>query len=162
GFLGAWILVTLAPTSSVIPIATEVGAERRMYLPLMAIVAGAVLVGDWLSVRASAWRLPSLAAAALTMATAALAMSTVVRNQEDASGWKLAEPTLARWPSPTAHAMVGGELAALGRDLEALPELRIAAPLDPRARYNLGITHFNLGDDAQAIRELGDFVRRFP
>src|SRR5262249_4229411 len=94
-------------------------------------------------------------------ATAALAMSTVVRNQEYASGLKLAETTLARWPSPTAHAMVGGELAALGRDLEALPELRIAAPLDPRARYNLGITHFNLGDDAQAIRESGVCGRRY-
>ena len=33
GFLGAWFFVTLAPTSSVVPIATEVGAERRMYLP---------------------------------------------------------------------------------------------------------------------------------
>jgi tetratricopeptide (TPR) repeat protein len=38
GFLGAWFFVTLAPTSSLVPIATEVGAERRMYLPLAAIV----------------------------------------------------------------------------------------------------------------------------
>ena len=39
GFLGAWVFITLAPTSSFVPIATEVGAERRMYLPLMAIAA---------------------------------------------------------------------------------------------------------------------------
>ena len=32
-FLGTVALVTLAPTSSIIPIATEVGAERRMDLP---------------------------------------------------------------------------------------------------------------------------------
>src|SRR5207248_6016874 len=38
GFLGAWFFITLAPTSSVVPIATEVGAERRMYLPLIALV----------------------------------------------------------------------------------------------------------------------------
>ena len=38
GFLGAWFFLTLAPTSSILPISTEVGAERRMYLPLMAIV----------------------------------------------------------------------------------------------------------------------------
>jgi hypothetical protein len=38
GFLLAWFFVTLGPTSSIVPIATEVGAERRMYLPLMALV----------------------------------------------------------------------------------------------------------------------------
>src|SRR5205814_1211326 len=37
-FLGSCFFLTLAPTSSVIPIATEVGAERRMYLPLAALV----------------------------------------------------------------------------------------------------------------------------
>jgi hypothetical protein len=43
GFLGVWFFVTLAPTSSFVPIATEVGAERRMYLPLLAVVALAVV-----------------------------------------------------------------------------------------------------------------------
>src|SRR6185369_12028376 len=42
GFLGAWFFVTLAPTSSIVPIATEVGAERRMYLPLAALVVMAI------------------------------------------------------------------------------------------------------------------------
>ena len=37
GFLLVWVVVTLAPTSSLVPIATEVGAERRMYVPLMAL-----------------------------------------------------------------------------------------------------------------------------
>ena len=36
GFLGAWFFITLAPTSTIVPIATEMGAERRMYLPLIA------------------------------------------------------------------------------------------------------------------------------
>src|SRR5262249_25183433 len=44
-FLGTWFFVTLAPSSSSIPIATEVGAERRMALPLMAIVVGFVIGG---------------------------------------------------------------------------------------------------------------------
>ena len=43
GFIGAWFFITLAPTSSLIPIATEVGAERRMYLPLMALVVLATM-----------------------------------------------------------------------------------------------------------------------
>jgi protein O-mannosyl-transferase len=45
GFLGAWLFLTLAPTSSVVPIATEVGAERRMYLPLISVIAAAVVGG---------------------------------------------------------------------------------------------------------------------
>jgi protein O-mannosyl-transferase len=43
GFAGCWFFLTLAPTSSVVPIATEVGAERRMYLPLVALIALAVV-----------------------------------------------------------------------------------------------------------------------
>ena len=45
-FLGTWFFVTLAPASTVIPIATEAGAERRMYLPLAAIVV-ALVTGGW-------------------------------------------------------------------------------------------------------------------
>jgi len=44
GFLGAMFFLTLAPTSSVIPIRTEVGAERRMYLPLAALVVIVVVL----------------------------------------------------------------------------------------------------------------------
>lgn len=43
GYLGLSAFLLLAPTSSIIPINTEVGAERRMYLPLAAIVVLVVL-----------------------------------------------------------------------------------------------------------------------
>jgi protein O-mannosyl-transferase len=43
GFAGCWFFLTLAPTSSVVPIATEVGAERRMYLPLVSLIGLAVV-----------------------------------------------------------------------------------------------------------------------
>ena len=43
GVSGAWFFVTLAPASSIVPIATEVGAERRMYLPLAGLIALAVV-----------------------------------------------------------------------------------------------------------------------
>ena len=45
GFAGAWLFLVLAPTSSVVPIVTEVGAERRMYaaaIPLVALTAAAL------------------------------------------------------------------------------------------------------------------------
>jgi hypothetical protein len=47
GFLGAWFFITLAPASSFVPVATEVGAERRMYLPLAGILALIVLLVVW-------------------------------------------------------------------------------------------------------------------
>lgn len=40
GFLGCWFFFILAPTSSFVPIVTEVGAERRMYLPVAAVLLG--------------------------------------------------------------------------------------------------------------------------
>ena len=45
GVLALAFFVVLAPTSSVVPIATEVGAERRMYLPLMTLILLVVLIG---------------------------------------------------------------------------------------------------------------------
>ena len=45
GFVGAWFFVLLAPTSSFVPILTEVGAERRMYLPLLSVVVILVMAG---------------------------------------------------------------------------------------------------------------------
>jgi len=41
-FPAAWFFLILAPTSSFVPIVTEWCAERRMYMPLMGIVAGVV------------------------------------------------------------------------------------------------------------------------
>jgi len=51
GFLGAWFFLILAPTSSFVPIVTEVAAERRMYLPLAAIVTAGVIGAYWLGKR---------------------------------------------------------------------------------------------------------------
>src|SRR5579871_2042385 len=43
GFLGAWFFLILAPSSSIVPLVTQTGAEHRMYLPLAAIVLLVVL-----------------------------------------------------------------------------------------------------------------------
>ena len=42
-FAIAWCFLILAPTSSVLPIVTEVAAEHRMYLPLAGVIALAVI-----------------------------------------------------------------------------------------------------------------------
>ena len=43
GLLGAWFFLILAPSSSILPIVSEVAAEHRMYLPLAAVVTLVVL-----------------------------------------------------------------------------------------------------------------------
>jgi tetratricopeptide (TPR) repeat protein len=170
GFLGAWIFVTLAPTSSVIPIATEVGAERRMYLPLVALIALIVIaaVRLWERVRrrvprASAREMaPLTAALVVTIVALPLAMRTYARNREYASGLTMAETVLARWPGPNAHQLVGTELGALGRREEAIVHLREAVRGYPPARYFLGSQLLALGRIDEAVEQLEAFIREEP
>ena len=161
GFLGAWFFITLAPASSFVPISTEVGAERRMYLPLMAVLAGLVICIYRLN--AQQQRVPrNFATVLLVIAVVALGTMTILRNREYQSWLTLAQKTLERWPTDVAHGGVGSELARLRRDAEALTHLRIAARSDARARYNLGITLYNLKRYDEAIRELDVLVGRYP
>jgi len=161
GFLGAWFFITLAPSSSFVAISTEVGAERRMYLPLMAVLIG--LVAGIYSLGTKPQRVSrNLATALLIVAVVSLGTMTILRNREYQSWLTLARKTLERWPTDVAHGGVGSELARLRRDAEALPHLRIAARSDARARYNLGITLYNLKRYDEAIRELDVLVGRYP
>jgi hypothetical protein len=158
-FFGAWFFITLAPSSSFVPIATEVGAERRMYVPLMALTTAAV-VGLY-GLRRLRSRTPrAVAATCVVVAAAGLGLATMARNADYQSWLMLAEKTLERWPSDAAHAAVGGELSRLGRDDEALPYLRIGARSDARAQYNLGVTLYNLKRYDESIRALEHLVAR--
>jgi Flp pilus assembly protein TadD len=153
GFLGAWFFMTLAPTSSFLPIATEVGAERRMYLPLVAVVATFVI--GIFTISRIRERVPArIARIAVVGVAMALGIVTMARNREYASRLSIAQMDLRRWPNDYTHGAVGSELARLGRDEEAIAELRLGARSDPRARYNLGVSLFNTKRYEEAIREL--------
>ena len=161
GFLGAWFFVTLAPASSVIPIVTEVGAERRMYLPLMAVIA--LLVGaayQFNSVRDKIS--PKLAMWIVGVMVAVLGLVTVARNQVYQSALLLAQSNLAHWPSDAAHGAVGSELLGVNRDEEAIVELRLGARTDPRSMYNLGIALFNNKRFDEATQALAKLLADYP
>lgn len=160
-FLGAWFFMTLAPSSSFVPIATEVGAERRMYLPLMAVLTLIVALAYQ---RAAARQIGSRRIAVTLVAVAAVALcaGTIRRNAEHQVWLTLAETTLERWPTDVAHAGVGGELIRRRRDEDALPFLRVGARSDPQARYNLGVALFNLRRYDEAIQELDVLVGEHP
>ena len=179
GFLGAWVALTLAPASSIAPIAAEVAAERRMYLPLVAIVVLAVVVA---AATFRTWR-PALAGPgagppeggrhvragrqvrpALFLAVVlALGTLTVLRNREYASSATMARTVLERWPTPIAHDMVGTALAAEGRHDEALPHFRESAGGGyPVGRYNLGIALLDRGNIEEAAPLIDGYAREQP
>ena len=156
GFLGAMFFLTLAPTSSILPIATEVGAERRMYLALIPLVALAVAAFR------QAITSPRARGAALAVVAVLLGTGTVVRTAEYQSSLRLAETTFERWPTPGAHSMLGTELAAAGRLSEAERHLREAAPVHAPARYYLGTVLAAQGQSGEAIDNFTQFIASQP
>jgi len=155
GFLGLWFFLTLAPTSTIVPIATEAGAERRMYLPLIALVAAAAIaIGPRLR--------KTVAVALLAAVSSVLVSRTALRNREYRSSLVMAETVLDRWPTGFSHALVGVELAKLERHDDALPHLQQAVATYPPARFNLGGELFARHDLDGAIRELMRFVQEQP
>jgi len=147
GFLGAWFFLILAPTSSVVPVITQMRAEHRMYLPLAALVVGLVI----LLLRLSGRRLWALVA----LAAVALAATTVARNRVHATALALWTDTAARAPAnPRAHYNLGFELAAAGRRTEAVAAYTRAVTLDPRyvlARVNIATLLTLDGRAAEAL-----------
>ena len=143
-FLGAWFFLVLAPSSSVLPIVTEVAAEHRMYLPLAAVVT-AVITG--LFVAGRTLRLAPKPAAvasalALVLVVGSLGMATRERNRVYWSAEGLWQDAVNARPSDSRPRVAHGEaLAAAGRLAEAETELLVAvalAPEDPAARVRLG------------------------
>jgi len=153
GFLGAWFFVALAPASSVLPIVTEVGAERRMYVPLMALATLAVLA-VWLVVRARVARV-----ALLIVAVAGLGTLTMRRTAEYASAITLARTVVERRPTAVAHHLLGEQLGIGGQTAEAEKELRAAIQMgDSRARYQLAAVLVNAQRLPEAAAQLEAFV----
>src|SRR4029079_7303852 len=118
---------------------TEVGAERRMYLPLLALivltVVGAYAVWHRLRGRSSSAsdsdrRVPRVFGGELVGAvvlfglTAALVILTVARNREYATPVTLARPVIARRPTAVTHHYLAEQLAEAGLHDEAIPHLR--------------------------------------
>jgi tetratricopeptide (TPR) repeat protein len=170
GFSALWFFVTLAPTSSVVPIATEVGAERRMYLPLAGLVILAVGGGYTLREWLRSTTLKSLSDRNVTRAywtvvvllCAALTAITVRRNAEYSSSVMLWQTTLNRWPSSVAHRNLATALKMVGKHDEALDHLRQTVGEHPEARYILGVDLLELGRFDEGIRELRNFIHSTP
>lgn len=163
-FLGTWFFVTLAPASSIVPIATEVGAERRMYLPLAAVVVLTVLAAramlERLALDPSRRRWVTIAGAAAVCC--ALSWLTVRRNVEYQSESGLWRTVLARRPHGRARYQLGVILAGEGRRDEAMALYREAVIDAPDGHYGLGFELAADGKYEEAIGHLREYIRLRP
>jgi tetratricopeptide (TPR) repeat protein len=162
-FLGTWFFVTLAPSSSILPIATEVGAERRMYLPLAALVVLAVLAAFRLLKRLEAARVapaPVAAAATLTIVCGLLGNLAMRRNAEYRSEEGIWRTVIERRPHGRAHQNLGVILRGQGRRDEALAHFRQAVRDSPEAQYSLGLELQTRGEHHEAIAAFREFLER--
>jgi tetratricopeptide (TPR) repeat protein len=160
GFLGAWFLLILAPSSSVLPIVTEIAAEHRMYLPVAGVIAFMVLGGYRLLVRApvSTVRAATVIGAAAVMVAAVFATLTRDRNRDYWSDEGLWAKTVEQRPgNARARVSLAIDLLARQRTAGAEGQLREAirlSPEDARAHLNLGLALYTDGNAAGAIAEL--------
>jgi protein O-mannosyl-transferase len=170
GVLGLAFFVVLAPTSSVVPIATEAGAERRMYLPLMALIVLVVLLGravwrrQYSADEGGAARAPAgfgrVGTAIPVVVCLLLSVLTIQRNTEYATAEGLWRSTLERWPSAIAHRNLAMSLRQTGRSNEAIEHLRATITEHPEVRLGLGQTLLEQGRFNEALVELREFLDR--
>jgi len=171
GLLGAWFFLILAPSSSIVPISTEVAAEHRMYLPLAAVVAGVVLIVQLVARKWSARLTPAWI---LLLLVVPLGLATRDRNRVYASAELMAEDVVAKRPqNPHARLAYGSFLVGAKRFAEAEPHLRAALtlPLPPStdeskarslAHMYLGMALVPQGRADEGVREFEQAIALRP
>jgi Tfp pilus assembly protein PilF len=159
GFAGAWFFLILAPTSSVVPIVTEVAAERRMYLPLAAVVFAVLWVVRRVTRPLPRW----IGVAVITALTAGAAAGTIHRNRDYQSEIRIYEQTIAVRPGNVrARGNLGAALVKAGRLAEGKQRLQETLALRPGyadAHYLLGVTLAMEGEDAAAEKHLAGVLQ---
>jgi hypothetical protein len=172
GFLGGWFFLILAPTSSVLPSIGEFAAERRMYLPLVAVIA--LVVIGWHMVfggicRRLGWesgRRRIVEVVVLVAMVATLAQLTVRRNEDYRTEVALWTDVVAKRPNNArGHIGLGVALTTQGKPDEAMAHYSEALRINPsyaEAHYNLGIALFRQGKLDEAIAHYSEALRINP
>ena len=131
-FLGAWVFLILAPTSSFVPLRLEIGAERRMYLPLIALVLLVVLGAVRLANACGTSVVRNGLSLLLAGLVAVLALATRWRNVDYSTAVMIFSDTVAKRPNNTrAAGMLADALFASGDLREARQAYDRAVRLKP-------------------------------
>ena len=137
-FLGTEFFLLLAPSSSVVPIWTEVAAERRIYLALASVLVAAVVGAEWLRRRYLGTVSPRQLAVAAGGVATVFACATAVRCHTYSNAERLWRDAVAKTPdNPRATSNLGYALT-LERPpqlLEAETVLRHAIAQDTTCRF---------------------------
>jgi tetratricopeptide (TPR) repeat protein len=162
--LGVWFFAILAPTSSFKPLPSEIAAERRMYLPLMAVVVLVVLAGHALLRDLGAPR--GVGAAVVAILAVTLSLVTMRRNDDYRTTFSFWSDAVAKRPdNPRARMWLGNYLYENGRITEALQHLTEAARLQPGdadAQYSIGVVLGSMGKTDQAVDRYREALRINP
>lgn len=157
-FLGVWFFAILAPSSSVVPIATQMMAEHRMYLPLAAVVTLGVMVINALLGRRNG--------VVFLMLAVGLGFLTTRHNQDYRSELSIWSDTLAKCPDNIrAHYNLGNALFLTGKVQEAIDQYEQALQIRPdclEAHDNLGNALCRIGCVQEAIGHYEEALRVFP
>jgi tetratricopeptide (TPR) repeat protein len=166
GFVLAVVLLVLAPTH-LVPIPTEMAAERRMYLPLAALIA-LVIVGLYqlISQTASRKSLTVLAASAAVVLMLFYAIASHNRLALYIEPLKLWQDAVANQPDNAMMQLnLGVALTEQKRYEEAVEHFQHSIRLDPnsdKAHYGLGLSYAHLGETDKAVKHLREVVRLKP
>ncbi len=155
GFAGLAFFILLAPTSSVLPIVTEIAAEHRMYLPLAVIIATLMSSKRNTPDDYSPLRNNVLLAAIVVALGIPLAMATYARNDVYASETGIWFDTIQKQPkNARARNNYASNLLQTGQSTAAEEHLRVAVTESPRfaaAHANLGVALVAEGRTAEAL-----------
>jgi Tfp pilus assembly protein PilF len=169
GYVGTWVFGILAPSSSIVSLPSEIGAERRIYLPALAVVVLIVLAVHAVVDRvASARRGASVAVAVVLVAVVVVALGARSRSRTEAFAcgrafWETA--ARERPQNPRAHYNLGEAYREGGEMGKAVVAYEEALSVDPdyrRALVNLGGALVRLGRPAQALEPLERAVELAP
>ncbi|AHF94081.1 hypothetical protein OPIT5_04720 [Opitutaceae bacterium TAV5] len=158
GFVAASFFVILAPSSSVVPLVTQMVAEHRMHLPLACVVVLVVFGLFETGVRRGL--LVPVSLAALLLGT-----TTVARNRDYLSEETLWRKNIAAFPSSArARTWLGSVLSREKRYEEAALLFRETILQDPRSQTSayagLAKCYSELGREEDAMRVLQELISR--